>query len=320
MYPRLKRTFSLAITLLASAAVLGTALSARADHFRAFSFTGVSDGHPDYYVLDSGLGSTYFDSPTPDNISLYGFQKTYSGPGGDVTFSAASAANFRGYWSTGTYAYGQVQNAYYPTSSDYGTSPPFGYYVIGGGGSWTKMTFSTPESLTGPYADFHWHVDGMTDANLGTANARLDFAVTQGATSFDDLYNSTVTPNIMTKFGPGTYSYHTAVALDTPLDFLFWSSSFWQVTPGDLAALGLAHEDIHGFAQFFNTYNLDTIDLYNGDGSLVTDWSLTNENGQVVFNQNGRVAPSVPEPGTLALFGTGLLASAGLLRRRRNTR
>lgn len=308
---------------LALAALLPITVPARAQvpstpDFRAFAFAGVSDGHS-YFILNN-FAPSYADSPVPINISITNQTQTYSGPLGDVTFTATAAANYRGFWSSGTYAEGRVDNVYYPTDAPYHTSPPFGYYVVGGIGSWTRHRFVTPESLNDVFAQFHWHVSGETDVNFGTANSRLDFGVGQNVPSFNDLYNSQYVPNLLTRFGPGEYSYTTGVALDTPLDFLFWSSSYWEVDPDQLANLPSNMHEIHGIAEFTRTFNIDRIDLYNGDpnngGTLITDWSLLDEaTNQVIFNQNGRVI--VPEPGSLALLVGVSLSGLAVLRRRR---
>lgn len=297
--------------------LMGLATPASAQYvFHQATSAAVSDGVINGFLREQGVN---FDSSTPEDVALIGFNKTYSN---GATFTADSAANYRGFWSTGTFASGQVLNASYPTTEPeiFNTSQPFGYYVLGGMGSFTKHRFVTPESLSGAFGQFNWHVDGDLAATLGTANSRLDFAVTQGATSFNDLYNSAITPNLMTKFGPGTYSYTTGIALDTPLDFLFWSSAYWQVTPAELAALGTQHRDISGHALFMNTFNLDSIYLYNGDGTLVKNWSLLDDaTGQVLFNQDGRVVNSAaaPEPSSVALLlGTSLIGGGTLWRRR----
>lgn len=314
------RTLTTLAVALTAAAALTAGIAAKADHYQGIAIAGFSDGH-DYFLID-GIGSSYNDSSTPDPAQLYGYSSTYTGSGGDINFTAAAAIAFRGNWSTGSYSYGNVQNAYYPTDAPYSNTPPFGYYVEGGAGSWTKNTFISPTVLTDPTADFHWSISGNTNGTtFGTANARLDFGVSDTGlvSNLYDMWDPTKSPGTVTEYGTGQYTYHTAIALNTPLDFLFWSSSYWQVTPAQLATLGTAHEDLTGYAQFFDTIELDSIDLHNGDGSLVTDWSLLNSQGQVVFNQAGPVTAAVPEPGTWAFLGTGIVAFAGLLRRRRSS-
>jgi hypothetical protein len=268
--------------------------------FYANAIVGVSDGVGPAYLVEAIDSSSAYD-----NVAVLGFNKVYS----NGTLSATAAANYRGFFSAGTYASGQVLNASYPTAApvlgEFDT--PFGYYVSGALGTFTQHRFISPETLTGPYGKFNWHVTGDISSNLGRADSRLDFAVTQGATSLFDIYNPAITPNLMTEFGAGNYSYTTGVALNTTLDFLFASSAFWQVTPADLATLGSGTKTIFGEASFMSTFTLDSIELFNGDGTRVNTWSLLDEaTGQAIFNQNGRVvaldATSAPEPGSLALI------------------
>jgi hypothetical protein len=286
--------------------------------FRGITSVSVNDGVLSGNLREQGIQN---DTATPENLALLGFSKTYDN---GATFNASAAANYRGFFSTGTYAMGEVLNASYPTVAPefLNINNPFGYYVIGGMGSFTKHRFVTPESLTGVFGTFNWHVDGTATSTFGLANSRLDFAVTQGASVFDDLYNASITPNKMTQFGPGSYSYTTGIALDTPLDFLFWSSSFWQVQKNDLATLGTTHRDIRGSALFNDTFTLDSIELRKADGTLVNNWSLLDEaTGQTIFTQNGRVTAQMnaPEPGSLALL-LPVMGVAGIVIRKQKRR
>jgi len=308
----LARTAVAVLVLMISVGVA----SADTPEFRSMVFAGVAPNgyNPGTYRIEES-GNTYFNEPTPAN-TLLNYSHTYTGgPQGDIQFSANAAANYRGFWSAGTHAQGTVDNAY--------TAPgdtPQGFYVLGGMGSHTQHRFVSPESLTGPYSVFNWEVTGNSDTNVGTARSRLDFAVTQNAVMFDDFYNASLVPERLTEYGPGQYSYQTAIALDTPLDFLFWSSAYWEVLPDELAALG-GPVDIYGSADFMSTFHLASIDLFNEDGTPVRNWSLLDEaTGDAVFTQNGRVGDPVvvPEPGTAVLIAIGLLPLAGgVVRRRR---
>lgn len=102
------------------------------------------------------------------------------------------------------------------------------------------------------------------------------------------------------------------------LDFLFWNAAFWVVDPVDLQTLGTSHRDLYGNANFFCTFNLDSINLFNENGSLVCNWSLLEEpSGATLFNQNGRVSTTaVPKPDGIALT-MSMFASGGFLFLRR---
>lgn len=310
---------------VARAAAVGAALlvfcgagHAQTPLFQAYAFVGVNNSsvsEPNFFAIED-FGNSYFESPIPVN-TFVNFSKTYPGPQGDTQFSALAAANYRGFWSAGTHAEGSVTNAYA------GSDNASGFYVIGGMGSWTRHRFVSPESLSGPFSRFHWRVSGTSSYNAGIAQSRLDFAVTPvtaGVTGFNDFYNTSIVPNRLTEFGPGSYTYHTAIALDTPLDFLFWSSAYWQVNRGEVPA---TPGNLFGLAEFMSTFELESVELFNGDGTLVSTWGLVDEaTGQEVFNQNGRVVAQaeVPDAGTGALMGAGLLPLAGMIARRRRPR
>ena len=72
------------------------------------------------------------------------------------------------------------------------------------------------------------------------------------------------------------------------------------------------------FADFSNTYSLDSIDLFDGTNQPITNWTLeeTNTPGVALFNQDGRTLAagvSSPEPNTLALI---ILGGVGIVARR----
>lgn len=184
---------------LAALAQCAPTLAMAQNQFRGTTYQTVADGHPDDFLVKNGHEDTYFDSPTPKNISIVNQSKTYSGSGGDAVYSSSEAVNFRGFWSTVTFLSLKVKNAYYPTNPAYGTSPPFGYFALGGVEFWTKNPFISPQALNDATATFQWHVSGNADSNLGLTTSRLDFAVTTGATSAFDLYKPTITPNKLTK-------------------------------------------------------------------------------------------------------------------------
>jgi hypothetical protein len=68
---------------------------------------------------------------------------------------------------------------------------------------------------------------------------------------------------------------------------------------------------------FFGTYNITTSSpgfVHTGFRPGQADIDFVTYKGQL---SSGEIIPSVPEPGTIALVGSGLLAAAGMLRRRK---
>ncbi len=311
---RCKPLFALMAVIVTASLLAGAVapMQAQTPYFRSFSGTGTADGRKDEDGFDIFLVDDfiYYDGSIPKK-TLVSATRQYSGDQGTVTYNAYATTQFRGFYSTGSYSYGEVLNAYYPTGKPEGTrTPPFGYYLVSGGGSWMKHRFVSPEAVFGPYAVFHWNVSGTEDKNIGRATARIDFAVTdKNITGFNDLYmDPDVEARRLTEFGPGPREYHVPIILDTPLNFLFWGSTFWQVNSDQLAAV-TTPQRIYGKAMYMNTYDLQGISLFNEDGTPIRKWSLVDDNtGLELFNQDGRVTFNfVPEPGALALAASALL-------------
>jgi hypothetical protein len=278
----------------------------------SFTFTSITVGGMDVPVTDPDANSG---------------TNTYTANGLTTTFTGYAATNWKAPQATGYYLNGSVTNAYTSPGGATGlTNPPSGYYVEAGGGSSEIVEYDSPEALTDPTAVYHWHMSGTSYSvggnglPLGVAETRLDFAVVErdSVGSVYDIFDPTQLPDgKLLQFGFGQYDYNTAVEMGVPLDFLFWSSAFWQVEPNDLTS---TPQDISGNVDAPNTVALDSITLYNGDGSLVTDWSLKDvATGQVLFNEDGKVA-DVPEPGAVALLAGLSLSGAGLLTRRKRSR
>lgn len=312
------------VALLAGAAA---SMQAQTPYFRSFSGVGIADGNRnengEEYFLIPFEDFQYLEGSTPRKTFITRTHQ-YSGDRGTLTYHGYATTQYRGFYSTGSYSFGEVLNAYYPFGKPEGTlTPPFGYYLFSGGGSWMKHRFVSPEAAFGPYAVFRWNVSGTEEKNIGRATARIDFAVTDmNITSFNDLYSDGVAARRLTEFGPGLREYHVPIILGTPLNFLFWSSTFWQVNPSELKARALAGTlpyRIYGKAMYMNTFDLLDISLYNEDGSPIRQWSLVDEStGLELYNQNGRVTLNfVPEPGALALAASALLPLLLLARSRR---
>lgn len=321
---RIKPLFACLAVMMAVALLAGAAapVQAQTPYFRAFSLTGTADGTRnqegfDIFWIDDFV---YYDGKTPKKTTITA-SRQYSGDQGTVTYNAYAVTQFRGFYSTGSYSYGEVLNAYYPTGKPEGTrTPPFGYYLVSGGGSWMQHRFVSPEAFFGPYAVFRWSISGTEDRNIGQASSRVDFAVTdKSITGFNDLYNDPdVAARRMTRFGAGYMEYQVPIVLDRTLNFLFWGATFWQVNPNEMANV-ISPRRIYGKAMYMNTFDLLDISLYNEDGSPIRKWSLVDDNtGLELFNQNGRVTLNfVPEPGAMALAASALLPLLLLARSQR---
>jgi hypothetical protein len=145
------------------------------------------------------------------------------------------------------------------------------------------------------------------------STARLDFAATAAPNQnfYSLLYANPA--NTLTRFGVGDYSYSiAAMPLNQVITLAYWTSAFVQVNPGQVAQ----GSNINLFANYSNTFDLMSIDLFDANNDLITDWTLMDlTDNSTVFTSTGRVV-SAPEPSSLALFGIGLLA-VGMLRRKR---
>ena len=92
-------------------------------------------------------------------------------------------------------------------------------------------------------------------------------------------------------------------------------------TTGSGTTTGLVTNDT-GLSTDFFIFPFDTVavpgstKLWDASGSGVSQVTFETSNGSIDFG-NVRIASPVPEPGTIALLGTGLLLCGRLLRRKK---
>ncbi len=251
-----------------------------------------------------------------------------------ATFVGRGASAYSGFYAGRNYASVSVTNANVADT----------YYEVAGQGSATSVRFFTPEAAAAR-ARFTWHVSGSQSnpSLIGPVNCptpdpqldcfppttgRLDFgASTDGAVNWLNLFNDPDDQlQSITKFGTGTFSYDLPIVdLDTTINLFYWSSAYAQVNPGDAAA----GSNFTLSADYFNTFLLENVKLYDADDNPISEWSMRDLNqDETVFNQSGRlaaVAPppdlnAVPEPLSAWLVGTALLGLTTLRRRTARTR
>ncbi|HTS21213.1 MAG TPA: PEP-CTERM sorting domain-containing protein [Casimicrobiaceae bacterium] len=253
---------------------------------------------------------------SPDNGTLASSNTTY-GPLSSTSSYTLNGANISATETTVPGGFFLSHND--ATLSVTNANAQDGYYSLAGYGSHTTVEFFSPETLAAS-AVFTWHISGVestvpagmcdpsSDVFSICSTARLDFLAT---TNPNDTWNSFFQdPDNTTVFGAGTYSISIAdMPLDQIINLFYWASAFVEIDPGHLTQ----GANVDYFADYSSTFNLLTIDLYDANGNLITDWSLVDlSTGQTVFTPEGRV----PEPGTMTLLGMALGGLAFARKRR----
>lgn len=280
-------------------------------YFQVHTYSGLQDhtsALPDSLVINEGL-------LTSNNTGVPGQTRVDTFTANGATVRSETSAVPGGFYFSRNTASLTIENA---NADD-------GYYALGGYGSMTSVQFFSAEAEA-QRASFRWRVTGVETATpIGScvpeqstfdlcSTARMDFAATtdDDVNYFDLLYSGNY--GTMTEFGPGEYSYSIAgFNLGEVITLGFWTSAFVQINPGQLAQ----GENAFYAANYGNTFELIGVDLFDAADNLITDWTLLDLNtGETVFNADGRITASVPEPGSLALLGLGLLG-IGMVRRGR---
>lgn len=175
-----------------------------------------------------------------------------------------------------------------------------GYTAVASQGARTQGLFNQ----TAGRVDFTFAVTGDASSPYGDAFGKFWFLVRPLApsTSFFDVFSS------FSQQGTGLVTYSYVGSTAGALDILFWASAGAFV--GCCGSAGApTGASFTSSADFGSTFDLTAIDLFVDEAGTqrISDWSLTDmRTSRVVFNQDGRVATAVPEPGLLALLGLGL--------------
>jgi len=243
-------------------------------------------------------GGAITDSPSIVAPSTQSVNLSQSGS----NLTTTTSASLSGFARAHTSASAQVSNA----------SAILGYTSVGSYGFRTQVQFNS--SQTPGQVVFNFNVSGSSSQPFGGAGARLDFLADGSPSgSFFDVFFD---PNAQHYTGAGAFQYTYNGSTASPLDIMFYSASYALIVGNTGFPAATNGANFTSFADFSNTFDLTSIQLYTANGELITDWSLVDTaTNSVVFTQAGRVE-QVPEPATLALLGAGLLGLAATRRRK----
>ena len=209
----------------------------------------------DYNVIeDGGLRQS---SATPIGPAVQGGQ--LSGGGSTMAWDAR-ATLLPGIAQAKTYASMTVGNAI----------ANGGYNAVASVSSRTQGLFSATGTTPGE-AIFHFAMSGSASSLYGLAGGRMDFLArpfVPGQGSFFDVYNT----GALSASAAGNHTFTYTGSFDDPLDILFNARAFIVIQDGATVPAGA---DFTATADFENTFDLTSIDLFDETGSPIDGWTPT---------------------------------------------